>query len=136
MIPLESFLPDSVMEDILDGLPYLLTKQTIESLRSEDGSFDLEASTTLLKPFVTDNVHLIDETSRILETILRIHSEFDRICEEKKMAAKERRETLKSSSDIPADSLATLLSEEDEGEEATGTIPEPNASRTLRVDLE
>ena len=141
MIPLESFLPDSVMENILDGLPYLLSKQTIESLRLEDGSFDLKASATLLRPFVTDNIHLIGESSRILETILRIHSEFDRIREEKKMAAKEKRETLKSGVDksgvdIPADSASTSesSSEEDEGKEAT--VQDPNASRTLRVDLQ
>lgn len=83
IIPLESFLPESVMEDILDQFSYLLSKSTIESLRKEDGSFDL---TTLLKPFVTDNIYLIGESSRLLETCLRIHSEFDRIHEEKKVA--------------------------------------------------
>ena len=56
MIPLESFLPDSVMENILDGIPYLLSKQTIESLRLEDGTFNPQASATLLRPFVTDNI--------------------------------------------------------------------------------
>ena len=134
MIPLESFLPDSVMENILDGIPYLLSKQTIESLRLEDGTFDPQASATLLRPFVTDNIHLIGESSRILETVLRIHSEFDRICEENKTAAKEKRETLKSSVNIPADSAATSSSEEDEVEDATR--PDSNASRTLRVDLQ
>lgn len=131
MIPLESFLPDSVMEDILDGIPYLLTKQTIESLRLEDGSFDLKASITLLRPFVADNIHLNGEISRLLETLLHIHFEFDRIREEKKTAAKEKRETLKSGTDIPADSSLTSSSEEDEGEEARLHV-----SRTLRVDLQ
>jgi len=136
MVPLESFLPDSVMEDILDGFPYLLSRPTIESLRKEDGSFDLEASTNLLKPFVTDNIHLIGESSRLLETCLRIHSEFDRIREEKKKAAKEKREALKSGADIAADSSATSSSEESEGE---GIFPDATGShllRTLRVNLQ
>ena len=104
------------------------------SLRMEDGSFDLQASATLLRPFVTDNIHLVGESSRILETILRIHSAFDQICEEKKTAAKEKRETLKSGADGPGDSSATSSSEEGESEEAT--LPDPNASRTLKVDLQ
>jgi len=45
---------------------------------------------------VTDNIHLIGESSRLLETCLRIHSEFDRIREEKKKAAKDKREALKT----------------------------------------
>jgi hypothetical protein len=48
MVPLEAFLPDSVMEDILDAFPYLLSRLTIESLHKDDGSFDLEVSSSLL----------------------------------------------------------------------------------------
>ena len=136
MVPLESFLPDSVMEDILDGFPYLLSRPTIESLRKKDGSFDLEASTNLLRPFVTDNTHLIGESSRLLETCLRIHSEFDKIREEKKKVAKEKREALKPGADIPADSPATSSGEESEGEEAFPDATASHLSRTLRVDLQ
>lgn len=53
------------------------------------GFFDLEASANLLKPFTNDDIHLIGEGSRILETLWRIHSEFDRIREDKKKAGEE-----------------------------------------------
>ena len=33
------------------------------------GFFDLEASANLLKPFTNDDIHLIGEGSRILETL-------------------------------------------------------------------
>ena len=139
MVPLESFLPDSVMEDILDGFPYLLSRTTIESLRKEDGSFYLEASSNLLKPFVTDNIHLIGKSSRLLNTCLQIHSEFDRIREEKKKVAKEKREALKSAAEIPADSSAISSSDSPEESEAEGVFPDATAShlsRSLRVDLQ
>jgi len=52
--------------------------------------FDLEANASLLKPFSTDNIHLIDESSMVLETLLRIHSKCDRIREDKKKARESR----------------------------------------------
>ena len=60
---------DSVMEDILDTFPCLLSSPMIESLRKDDGSFNLEARASLLKLFATDNIHLIGESSRILGTL-------------------------------------------------------------------
>ena len=59
----------SVMEDILDTFPCLLSSPMIESLRKDDGSFNLEARASLLKLFATDNIHLIGESSRILGTL-------------------------------------------------------------------
>jgi len=42
MVPLESFLPDSITEENFDRFPYLLSRPKIEPLHREDGSFELE----------------------------------------------------------------------------------------------
>ena len=44
MAPLAAFVPDSVMEDVFDAFPHLLSSPPIESLRKDDGSFDLKAN--------------------------------------------------------------------------------------------
>jgi hypothetical protein len=44
MVPLGAFVPDSVMEDVLDAFPHLLSSPAIESLRKDDGLFDLKAN--------------------------------------------------------------------------------------------
>jgi len=72
MVPLGAFLPDSVMEDILYAFLYLLTSPTLESLRKDDGSLDLEASPGLLQPFAADNNHLIGDSWNTLMDSLRI----------------------------------------------------------------
>jgi hypothetical protein len=73
MLPPEAYLPDSVMEQILDGLPYLLSKTTILAIQTHDKSFLPETCCTLLQPFITDNIFLASSAPRLLETILDIH---------------------------------------------------------------
>ena len=99
MLPPEAYFPDSVMEQILDGLPYLLSKTTILAIQTSDSdsdeSFHPEACRTLLRPFITDNKFLIASAPLLLKTILEIHENFDEIRQRKKETEKAKRDARK-----------------------------------------
>ena len=95
MLPPEAYLPNSVMEQILDELPYLLSKTTILTIQATDKSFHPEACRALLQPFITDNNFLTGSAPLLLKTILEIHENFDEIRQRKKDVEKAKREVRK-----------------------------------------
>ena len=96
MLPLETYLPDSVMEKILDALPYLLSKTTLLAIQTIDNSFPPDACHTLLQPFITDNIFLAGAAPQLLKTILKIHECFDEIRQKKKEVGKAKRDAKKA----------------------------------------
>lgn len=96
MLPLETYLPDSVMEKILDALPYLLSKTTLLAIQTNDNSFPPDACHTLLQPFIMDNIFLAGAAPQLLKTILKIHECFDEIRQKKKEVGKAKRDAKKA----------------------------------------
>ena len=83
------------MEQILDALPYLLSKTTILAIQNTDKSFHPEACRTLLQPFITDNNFLTGSAPLLLKTVLEIHEKFDEIRQRKKDTEKAKRDARK-----------------------------------------
>ena len=130
MLPLEAYLPDSVMEQILDGLPYLLSKPTILAIQTPEESFHPEACRTLLQPFITDNNFLAASAPRLLKTILEIHEKFDEICQRKKDIEKAKRDAHKLSKNFPPREnveVTSAVSHIDEGGSGDGVDSEDSS---------
>ena len=94
MLPQESYLPDTIIDTLLDNFVLLLTKSSIRQFMSQDCSqvADPEGAHQLLKPFLINlPTSVQNQSSDILQAIWNLHNLFDQERERKKDERKANR---------------------------------------------
>ena len=96
MIPIESYLPDPLIETLIDSLPTFYTRSVLQSV-VHDGEIDYGASRTIMAPFTTQSTYVSDRSHELVQILIDLHTQFDGIRARKREEAKARR-TLKANS--------------------------------------
>ena len=114
-MPARLFLPDSMIDSILDAFPTFLSKTTISALVSSAGqATSIDNARKLLSPFIDANPTLSQHPQDLLEILWQLHQKFDEMREEKKRVAKAKREAKKSSSATISGPDVQIVDGEDE----------------------
>lgn len=89
MVPMESYLPDDVIDNILDVFPTILSKNKLSPLVEFEGRLPkVDTFKILINPFIKNVRGLHGHQARLLEVIWAIHLRFDKIRQRKKDDAK------------------------------------------------
>ena len=90
MIPMESYLPDPLIETLINSLPTFYTPSVLQSVE-HGGEIDYEACRTLMAPFTTQNTYVSDRSHELVLILMDLHQQFDAIREQNREDAKTRR---------------------------------------------
>ena len=111
MLPRESFLPNTIIDSLLDNFVLLLTKDSVRQFMSQDCSqvADPEGAHQLLKPFLIDLPSSVQNQScDILQAIWNLHNLFDQERERKK----DERKAIQMHSQAAKQVMAELVDED------------------------
>src|SRR6266545_515418 len=82
MIPIESYMPNPLIESLVDSLPTLYTLSMLQSL-VHDGEINHKAALTVLAPFTTQNPCVTNHSHELVQILIDLHHNFNIICERK-----------------------------------------------------
>jgi hypothetical protein len=130
MIPIESYLPDPLIETLIDTLPTVYTLSALQSL-VRDGEIDHETARTLLAPFTAENPCVGNRSHELAQILIDLHHDFDEIRERKRDEAKAKRALRTESSKAPTEN------DSDGGEDSSEEEPAETqpSGLMLRIDL-
>jgi len=90
MIPIESYLPDPLIETLVNCLPTIYTLPVLQSL-VHDGEIDHKDARTILALFKAQNSYVTDRSHELLQILIDLHHDFNKIRERKREEAKAKR---------------------------------------------
>jgi hypothetical protein len=90
MVPMESYMPDPLIETLIDCLPTFYTPSMLQSV-VHGGEIDHEASRTIVAPFTTQNTYVSARSHELVQILINLHEQFDKIRERNRENAKSRR---------------------------------------------
>ncbi|RDB16714.1 ATP-dependent DNA helicase Q1 [Hypsizygus marmoreus] len=140
-LPAEYFLPDSMIEILLDQFPLLLSKEALSHILAagETQESTTSAARELLKPFLKDHTHLTAHALALLEVVSELHTRFDGMRLQKRLEANERRgkkatEAAVNPLDSSEESEDDGASSNDAGDGVSG-LPSRSTGLKIRIDL-
>jgi len=89
MIPIESYLPDPLIETLIDSLPTFYTRSMLQSV-VHNGEINYRASCTIMVPFTTQSTYVSDCSHELIQILIDLHTQFDGIRTRKREEVKAR----------------------------------------------
>jgi hypothetical protein len=133
MIPIESYMPDTFIESLINSLPTLYTLPVLQSL-VHDGEIDCGEARTTFAPFTAQNSYVANRSHELTQILIDLHHDFDKIRERNRDEAKAKRA-------LKAESRRAQVQVEDEDGELSDLVSEDEPDRRqtsgikLRIDL-
>lgn len=90
MIPLNTYLPESIINALLDNMETLLTKEALIALSSDPLTLPQTASIALC-PFISKNLQLSNAATGLIYVLLELHETFDSMHTQSKLDAQAKR---------------------------------------------
>ena len=78
MVPMESYMPDPLIETLIDSLPTFYTPSMLQSV-VQNGEIDYEASRMIMAPFTTQNTYVSDRSHELVRLLIDLHQQFAKI---------------------------------------------------------
>jgi hypothetical protein len=69
MIPMESYMPDAIIETLINSLPTFYTLSVLQSV-VHGGEIYYEASHLLIAPFAAQNTYILDRSHELIQILM------------------------------------------------------------------
>ena len=90
MISIELYLPDPLIETLINCLLTLYMLPILQS-HVHDSKIDHKNACTILALFMAQNSYVTDRSHELLQILIDLHHDFNKICERKREEAKAKR---------------------------------------------